>query len=145
MRERQFTGVRRRAAAVSLCVLLASPLALAACGGGTSDSTETSGAPAFTVPTGDIAASSGSATGQTTGSSQTSTSSSTAASTGTATSGSTGTATATTPAGTATSSGSTGTATSSSGGTATAAGTGTSTSGGANLGSAFCQQNPGAC
>ena len=80
MRVGQLTGVRRRAAAVSLCLLLASPLALAACGGGTSNSTDTSGAPAFTVPTGDVAsagASAGGATGQTTSTSSSSTSSST--------------------------------------------------------------------
>jgi hypothetical protein len=134
-------GIRRPAAVLSLCALLACPLALAACGGGSSDSTDTTGAPPFTVPSG--AVTTPSTSGGQTSSTGTQTSGSTSTTGDTTTSGSTATGTQTT------SSGGTGETTTAGGGggggTATAQGTGTATTGGANLGSAFCQQNPGAC
>jgi hypothetical protein len=123
--------------------MLAATICLSACGGGGSGTTNTGGAPGFTVPTNGVSAPVTAASTSSTSTTSSSTTAATDTSAGTDTSGGGAAPTgATTPAAPGTTpSGGAG-----AGGSTTQSST-TSGNGGAGLGtnSAFCQQNPGAC
>jgi len=148
------TRLRTRRSLLALLAAVCLTVGVSACGGGTSTG-NTSGAPAFTVPTGTAAVpdtSGATSTTRTTSSNTSTTGSSGSVDTTANTTASAGTTPQTTPATTPattpqTTPAPTGTSTSggaSSGGTGSGSGGGSSTTGGAGLGS-FCKNNPGAC